>query len=425
MRNGFVIIMRITSTSLASLFALTTLGLGGCIEQEEESALTGTSEQEIVGGAVAPITAAPWQVSLQSAAGQHFCGGSIISPTWVVTAAHCVADGAPGRIVAGVAKISASATGQVRLIKRVVSYPGYTDPTVGKDAALIELTTPFELNATTVKAIKPLTSKDAVALSAPGVNATVTGWGATSEGATTLPDDLRTVTVPLLSLASANTSYNRTLTADQLPAGLAAGGKDSCQGDSGGPLVVANGGEMMLAGIVSWGDGCARANLPGLYARVTSFSGWMDGYVGGPPQSVAGTDLTVQPGSTVTLDGTASKDAGFGAIATYSWTQVSGDSVVIAAATSASTSFVAPSGTGTLEFELTVTDEGGATATDRVSVTLSKSASGNGNGTGNGDGGGDGSVDEITGGCSAGGGSAGLGLGLMLALGTLVSRRRR
>jgi uncharacterized protein (TIGR03382 family) len=428
LRNGFVIM----SNSSLRLLLPTLLGLPlvGCIDQGSPL-LTEDSSQEIVGGTIAPITAAPWQVSLQSAQGQHFCGGSIVAPTWVLTAAHCVADGAPGRILAGTGKLSTAATGQVRQIKRVISHASYTgDPAQGSDIALIELTAPFTLNGTTVAAIKPLTSKDA-ALANPGVAATVTGWGALTEGGQTLPDELRTVTVPVVSLASASTSYGQQLTADQLPAGLAAGGQDSCQGDSGGPLVVAKGTAKVLAGVVSWGEGCARANLPGLYARVTSFTAWMDQQVGGgAPQSAAGADLTAASGSQVTLDGSASADTGFGSIATYSWQQVSGSPVTLTGATEATASFTAPSGSGTLEFELKVTDDSGATAADRVVVTLSKSG-GNGNGTGNGNGqGGDGTGDgdadsEITGGCSAAGGSAGLGFGILMMLGALVSRRRR
>jgi uncharacterized protein (TIGR03382 family) len=402
------------------------LALGGCVEQD--SALpTADEAQEIVGGTTAEITAAPWQVSLQTQ-NQHFCGGSIISPTWVATASHCVAEGAPERIVAGVSRTSLSAQGQIRQVKRVIMYPGYTDPTVGKDAALIELTTPLTLNTTTVKAIRPVTAADPATLTNPGINATITGWGATTEGGQTLPDQLRTVTVPILSLADASANYGQTLTPDQLPAGLAAGGRDSCQGDSGGPMVVAGGnGEMLLAGIVSWGDGCARAGKPGLYARLSSFSGWMDGYVGGPPQAVAGSDMTVAPGALVSLDASASVDAGFGVIASYSWTQVSGPSVTIDGASAKLATFSAPSGTGDIEIELKVTDGGGATATDRVLVTLSKNGSGDGtdNGSGNDQGGDDGAADEITGGCSTGGSGSGLGFGVLLALGALVQRRRR
>ena len=256
-----------------------TLAAGACVEQDLGVQDLG---QEIVGGTAAQITSFPWQVSLQSAAGSHFCGGSIVTPTWIVTAAHCVAEGAPGRIVAGISRLSQSGTGQIRSIKRVISYPGYTDPTVGKDAAMIELTAPLTLNGTTVRAIRPLTAAAAPALTAAGVTTTVSGWGTTAEGGTTLPDQLQSVQVPIIALAAASTSYGQTLTDDQLAAGLTGGGKDSCQGDSGGPLVVADGTEMVLAGIVSWGlsastgRGCEETALFSAYTNISKFVPWLN-----------------------------------------------------------------------------------------------------------------------------------------------------
>jgi len=401
--------------------AISFLASAACVTEGPE---LGMETQEIVGGTATQITSVPWQVSLQSAAGAHFCGGSIISPTWIVTAAHCVAEGAPGRIVAGISRTSQSASGQVRNVKRVISYPGYTDPTAGKDAALIELTTPLTIDGTSVKAIRPITSASSAALTAPGVMATVSGWGTTTEGAQTLPDQLQSVQVPIVALTAANTAYNMTLTEDQLAAGTSAGGKDSCQGDSGGPLVVMNGGEAQLAGIVSWGEGCARANTPGLYGRVSSFAKWMDSYAGGGPTAVAGDDTSVKPGTRVMLDGGASTDAGFGVIASYEWKQISGAPVTLEGAGTKQVGFNAPNTNGMIELELTVKDEGGATATDRVVVTI---ASNGGNPDGTGTGGGTGGDDEIgsdvVGGCSTGGGST--GAGALLVLGLVIRRRRR
>jgi MYXO-CTERM domain-containing protein len=221
-----------------------------------------------------------------------------------------------------------------------------------------------------------------------------------------------------------------TITADQLAAGVAAGGKDSCQGDSGGPLIVMNGAEPMLAGIVSWGAGCARANTPGLYARLSSFASWMDTYAGGPPTAVAGADLTVGKGAAVQLDATASTDTAFGEITSYAWSQVGGPSVTLAGADAMLASFTAPSTTGVIELELTVRDEGGNSSTDRIQVTVAAngggggSGGGTGGGTGEGGTGGDADDNAIYGGCSAGGGGNGSVM-LLVGLGLLVARRRR
>lgn len=410
--------------------AILSLGFAtACVTNQDGELTLDEASQDIVGGTTTQITSVPWQVSLQDAQGGHFCGGSIVTPTWIVTASHCLSGGAPppARVVAGISRLSQSAAGQIKQVKRVIVYPGFTDPTTGKDAALIELTTPLTLDGINVKAIRPITARSPAALTAVGVMTTVSGWGATVEGGATLPDQLLSVQVPIVPLTAANTAYNMTITADQLPAGVAAGGKDSCQGDSGGPLIVMNGTEPMLAGIVSWGEGCARANTPGLYARVGSFATWMDGFAGGPPTAVAGADVTVGKGEPVNLDATASTDTGFGEITSYAWTQVGGAPVTLAGADAMNASFTAPSTTGVIELELTVRDGSGNNSTDRVVVTVS--ASGGGGGSGGGSGGGTGTGDEtadnaITGGCSTGGRGNGSVM-ILVGLGLLIARHRR
>lgn len=394
----------------------------GCLAVDEDTELAlAENHQAIVGGTAAQINNFPWQVSLQGQ-GQHFCGGSIISATWILTAAHCVAEGAPEKIVAGISKISQSGSGQTRLVKRVISYPGYTGPETGKDAALIELTTPLTLNGTTVAAIELLTSANAT-LANPGKMATVSGWGALSSGAATLPDQLMQVSVPIMTLAAARADYDNSITEDQLPAGYPAGGKDSCQGDSGGPLVVPNGSGFALAGIVSWGNGCAGANAPGMYARVTSFETWIAGYVdlgSNQPQPTgddavanAGPDFAVMPGARVEIDASASQGVSF------KWRQVSGATVSLQGATTDLVAFMAPQKVGKVELELTVTDDQGGTATDRVIVQFSADGSGpiDNGGSFNGD---------ITGGCNAQRGNASWAMlvGMLLVAMRLPRRRR-
>jgi secreted trypsin-like serine protease len=241
--------------------------------------------QEIVGGTNTTISANPWQVSLQSSSGFHFCGGSVLNANWILTAQHCVNDGGtistPARIEAGVTNLS-STTGQVRSVAQVVVYPGYVDASKGKDVALLRLSTPLDLSGANVKAIPIVTAADASAgYTNPGVVSRVTGWGTLSSGGSS-PDTLQTVDVNILSNSSAQSSYpNETITADQLAA--AAPGKDSCQGDSGGPLTVLKGSTRVLAGVVSWGYGCADPRYPGMYARVSSFESWINSTIGGTP----------------------------------------------------------------------------------------------------------------------------------------------
>ncbi|AKJ08412.1 pre-peptidase [Archangium gephyra] len=255
-------------------------------EEKQPQEPVQSSTQDIVGGTATTIAANPWQVSLQDSTGFHFCGGSILNANWILTAQHCVNSGSsiskPARVEAGSTTISGS--GQVRSVAEVVVYPGYVDASYGKDVALLRLSTPLDLSGANAKAIPLVTAADASAgVTNTGVVARVTGWGTLSSGGSS-PDTLQTVDVNILSNSSAQSSYpNETISADQLAA--AAAGKDSCQGDSGGPLTVLKGTTRVLAGVVSWGYGCADSRYPGMYARVSSFESWITSKISGvtPP----------------------------------------------------------------------------------------------------------------------------------------------
>ncbi|MEM9492803.1 MAG: trypsin-like serine protease, partial [Myxococcota bacterium] len=249
-----------------------------------------------------------------------------------------------------------------------------------------------------------------------------------------IPDILQSVEVQIVPLAVADAAYSQAglpLTPDQIAAGVDGGGKDACQGDSGGPLVVTNpaSGELELTGVVSWGIGCARAEFPGMYARVSSFIPFLDEHMGGPPVAVAGDDLTVAPGSTVQLTATGSYDQGFGEIVSYSWRQTTGTPVTLDSATVSDPSFAAPAGNESLEFELTVTDNLGNAATDVVAVNLDSDApaddpGGAGQTGGTGDSAGDTTTEWTVGGCSTGSGTTGGLLGMLMMLSMFLVRRR-
>jgi hypothetical protein len=262
-------------TKSKSFFLAGLLALNGCAAAD----LGGDDgTDKIVGGTNASIAEFPWQISMQTRSGFHFCGGSILDENFILTASHCV-DGQSAssmRIAAGITRVSTSGSaGQLRDVAQIIMFPGYVTPEQGKDVALLKLSQPLNLSDPNVTPIDIVTAADAVAgVTNPGVNATVTGWGTLSSGGNS-PDVLQKVTVPIISNSDANSAYSPegiTITADQLAAGLLGiGGKDSCQGDSGGPLVVQTSAGPKLAGVVSWGFGCADPRFPGMYARVSSF----------------------------------------------------------------------------------------------------------------------------------------------------------
>lgn len=298
-----LVIMKLKTTSL--LFA-GILSLGGCTAADIGSELDGTDK--IVGGRDAVAGEFPWQISLQSNSGSHFCGGSILDANYILTASHCVDGSSPSsmRVVAGILRRSDSSSGQIRSLAEITMFPGYVDASQGKDIALLKLSTPLDLTAANVSAIDTVTESDAFnGETDPGVVATVTGWGTLSSGGSSLPNTLQAVDVPIVSQADAQDAYSgENIGDDQIAAGyLGQGGKDSCQGDSGGPLVVQTASGPKLAGVVSWGYSCADPRYPGMYARVSEFEDFIASRDGGgtEPPPPGGSEL--ENGVAVSISG--------------------------------------------------------------------------------------------------------------------------
>lgn len=236
----------------------------------------------IIGGGNTTIADHPWQVGLlySDVANNYqaqFCGGSLVNRWWVVTAAHCVEGFRPDEVdvLLGTGDLNVLGAGQRIPVAEVIVHPDYNSITSDSDIALLRLSQPAPASATPIPLI------DESPLADPGVMATVSGWGDTT-GNGSYSSLLRAVDLPVVSLATANasTSYAGTLTDNMLPAGYAAGGADSCQGDSGGPLTVPSpvGPGRMLAGVVSFGSGCAQANYYGIYTRVSNFRPFLLGH---------------------------------------------------------------------------------------------------------------------------------------------------
>ena len=204
-----------------------------------------------------------------------------INQDWVLTAAHCVEDVKAAELANLSIRYNfidqASEQGSQIKIDNIYMHPEYSQ---GKstDVALIKLSTPV----TDVEYLKLATDADAAQIKA-GVEAVVSGWGATSQGSAGSTELLK-VKVPLVTNAICNSAsaYNGQIAETEICAGFAEGGKDSCQGDSGGPLVIAGNEGPLQVGVVSWGYGCALANKYGVYARVTSFQAWFNDVMTNP-----------------------------------------------------------------------------------------------------------------------------------------------
>lgn len=226
----------------------------------------------IVGGEPIDITEAPWQVSLQDSTG-HFCGGSVIGASLVLTAAHCTEGMDAGEITvhAGIGNLATDG-GQVRSVSKIFENGDFFVSGTS-DASVLVLAAPLTFDAT-VQAIALGTDGDA----AGATTAIATGWGATGESETSpTSDELLSAEMPLIDDTVCVTALNAE-DADFDPATeTCAGGTgtDSCYGDSGGPLVViAADGTPRLVGVVSWGVECGGSS-PGVYADVAGLTAWI------------------------------------------------------------------------------------------------------------------------------------------------------
>jgi len=239
-----------------------------------QPASCGRKPAQIVGGSEVTPYSLPWQVAfVRRGSNSPFCGGTLISDRHVLTAAHCTSNGNYDVIV-GEHRITSSSDGTRHRVCRFVDHPNYNDNSLANDFSILHLQTPVQTGARAVPACLPPSSFGGDFLS--GKTLTVSGWGALSEGGGS-PTVLHSVDVPGMSNSQCRNYYPGSITDAMLCAGQQSGGVDSCQGDSGGPLTYTTSGVTYIAGVVSWGAGCAQANAPGVYARVTEALSWING----------------------------------------------------------------------------------------------------------------------------------------------------
>ncbi|MCH8569158.1 MAG: trypsin-like serine protease [Balneolales bacterium] len=239
--------------------------------------MVGLQTTKIVGGEDADIADYPWMVALVTQAGAQYCGGTIIDAEWILTAAHCIGNSA--FIRAGVTNRN-DTNGQDRQAVQIINHPDYVSVTSGDDISLLRLAEPLDLSDPNVEAIWISTQMHHdLGYEDEGVMSTITGWGRLFSGGPS-PAILQVAQVPIVSNEQAQEGYpNETISDDMLAAGLwGEGGVDACQGDSGGPLVIPDPDAplgVVLAGITSWGYGCASPVYMGMYARVSYFEDWI------------------------------------------------------------------------------------------------------------------------------------------------------
>ncbi len=218
----------------------------------------------------------------------QFCGGTLTTPTTVVTAAHCVVDQksgevmTPAEVLVGFGPSLRAPDLRIVAISAVTPDPDYERKSSANDVAVLTLGEPVR----DIAMLQPVAPEDSAALTAPGSTVRVAGWGNTSTSGQTFPDQFRVGTLVIAPDGTCGQGQSFTIgsvtftgyAAKDADArvmicaiGVTGAGSivDSCQGDSGGPLIAGDGAAARLVGIVSWGQKCA-SRFPGVYTRVAA-----------------------------------------------------------------------------------------------------------------------------------------------------------
>ncbi|PDT04862.1 peptidase C14 [Rhizobium chutanense] len=301
---------------------------------QQDTDFAGEDGGRVIGGQAAKKGEWPWQVKIlapdpeqRGRFGGH-CGGSLIAPRWILTAAHCVTSGRSGKqdlfardllIVEGKSKIDKviSVDGPDKpglAVEDVIIHEDFDRKVFANDIALIKLAEP----AVSRPAILASASDEDV--EAAGHKAVVTGWGYTKADHgwddKYLPTELQEVELPIVPREDCRAAYRDSsmrmnpIDERNVCAGYAEGGKDACQGDSGGPLVAQRPDKSWIQlGIVSWGAGCAEAEHYGVYTRVAAFRDWIAAKTDGDVPNVE-TPAGDQVASTITGAGTKQQQSG-------------------------------------------------------------------------------------------------------------------
>ncbi|XP_069484631.1 ovochymase-1 [Ambystoma mexicanum] len=231
----------------------------------------------IVGGRDACPSSLPWVVSMQDEGRKHSCAACIISPTFLLTAAHCPVSPSGTRILVGRTRLAEANSNDYSFVKKVYKTPQYDEDAFPPllDIMLVELTKPLNIAPNSIICLPEIDEEPSLSS-----ECLIAGWGVTEGTSIKASPVLQQASVSLISNAVCILQY---WDVDVGPTNICAGHlgvSSSCLGDSGGPLMCKHEGSYKLVGVVSWGSGECDTNIPAVYTRVSMFRSWIDEVIG-------------------------------------------------------------------------------------------------------------------------------------------------
>ena len=307
----------------------------------------------VVGGIETPAYSRPYQVALLMN-GRQGCGGTLIDPNWVLTAAHCLDSASTSNLTVRVGAHSISRNDGVTLrVSQIINHErwnGANGIRSGYDIAVLRLASPAPSQ---YKPARLPTADIEAQYASPGDYVTVSGWGLTSNRGR--PSDvLREADLPVITNSSCSAQLRFNLPGSVVCGG-GEGGRSACNGDSGGPYAVRVGNDFYSIGTVSWGQGCQGATA---FTRTTSYLNWIQqktGIIDGEDKKPVA-DFEVQTNSATLTASFTNKSTDDKGIAGYQWSFGQGS----AGSTQTNPSFTYASA-GRYNVTLTVTDTKGQT----------------------------------------------------------------